>query len=374
MSLRILHTADWQLGRTFGRFPAEVARVLEEERFRAVERIAAVAREQAVDAVLVAGDVFEHWLAGDRVVHRLIEATRGYPGPWLLLPGNHDAALAGGVWERLAREGVEHLHILTTPEPVAIAAANAFVLPAPLCERHVADDPTAWMDAAPTPPGAIRIGLAHGSIQELLPSGAESANPVARNRAERAGLDWLALGDWHGTLQVGPRSWYPGTPEPDRFRANEPGNVLLVGIEGPGAEPVVEVVPVGHFIWRSAEFRAYGGDAAERLDAVLAAIGRPDRVLLQLHLEGSVDLGVRAGIEEVLDRHRERLRYLEVDDRGLLALPAEADLQRFAADPVLHEVALALARAAADGGEQAETARLALRLLHFAALAAERGS
>jgi DNA repair exonuclease SbcCD nuclease subunit len=372
MSLRLLHTADWQLGRTFGRFPAEVARVLEEERFRAVERIAALARERAVDAVLVAGDVFDHWLSGDRVVHRLIEATRGFEGPWLLLPGNHDPAVAGGVWERLAREGATHLRILATPEPVEIAGGAGFVLPAPLRERHTADDPTAWMDAAATPAGAIRIGLAHGSVRELLPADAGSANPVARDRAERAGLDWLALGDWHGTLRVGPRSWYAGTPEPDRFRANEPGNLLSVEIAAPGVEPAVEVLPVGHFLWRDMPVPVHGGDAVEALAAGLAAIERPDRVLLQLRLEGTVDLETRAAIDAVLGRHRERLRHLELDDAGLLVLPTESDLQRFSGDPVLQQVAEALAGDAAGEGERADVARLALRLLHFASASTER--
>lgn len=372
MSLRLLHSADWQLGRKFGRLPAEVAQILEEERFRAVERIAALARTHRVDAVLVAGDVFDSWLAGNRVVHRLIAATRSFAGPWLLLPGNHDPALAGGVWERLAREGATHLHILTTPEPVPIADGAAFVLPAPLGERRIADDPTAWMDTAATPEGAIRIGLAHGSVQELLPADVPKSNPIARDRAERAGLDWLALGDWHGTLRLGPRSGYAGTPEPDRFRANDSGNVMLIEIAGAGAEPKVEVLRVGHFRWQSLTFLAQGADAAKRLAAGLAAIDQPDRVLLRLRLEGSVDLTTRAEIEAVIERERERLRYLEVDAGDLLTVPAEGELQALASDPVLHEVAEELAREAAGDGPEAETARLALRCLHLTAAMEQR--
>ena len=61
-----------------------------------------------------------------------------------------------------------------------------------------------------------------------MPAAAEGQNPIADTRAETANLDYLALGDWHGTLEVAPRTWYAGAPEPDRFRANEPGNIFYI--------------------------------------------------------------------------------------------------------------------------------------------------
>jgi hypothetical protein len=58
----------------------------------------------------------------------------------------------------------------------------------------------------------------------------EAANPVDPARAAKANLDYLALGDWHRTLQVGPAIWYAGTPEPDRAGGQEQGTALLVDI------------------------------------------------------------------------------------------------------------------------------------------------
>jgi hypothetical protein len=46
-------------------------------------------------------------------------------------------------------------------------SAEAFVLPAPLQFKRSLDDPTAWFNRAEIPAGALRIGLAHGSIQEF---------------------------------------------------------------------------------------------------------------------------------------------------------------------------------------------------------------
>ena len=53
-----LHTADWQIGRVFSQFEPDDAAALFEARFAVVERLAAIATERRVDAVLVAGDVF----------------------------------------------------------------------------------------------------------------------------------------------------------------------------------------------------------------------------------------------------------------------------------------------------------------------------
>ena len=41
---------------------------------------------------------------------------------------------------------------------------------------------------------------------------------------------------WSGPLSS---TWYSGTPEPDRFKDNDAGNVLHVTITAPGEEPVV---------------------------------------------------------------------------------------------------------------------------------------
>jgi hypothetical protein len=84
--LKLLHTADWQIGRQYGRFDPEDAAALAEARFTAVERIAALAASERVDAVLVAGDVFDAQTVSAKTIRRLFNATAGYTGPWLMIP------------------------------------------------------------------------------------------------------------------------------------------------------------------------------------------------------------------------------------------------------------------------------------------------
>ena len=152
---------------------------------------------------------------------------------WHLLPGNHDPHRPEGVWDRVAQLGLPpNIHLHLAPTPCALDD-HAFLLPAPLLRKSELDDISAWMDDAATPPGALRIGLAHGSVVNFG-NGGEAANPIDPTRAAKAKLDYLALGDWHRTLQVGPAIWYAGTPEPDRAGGQEQGTALLVEIAGPG--------------------------------------------------------------------------------------------------------------------------------------------
>ena len=68
-----------------------------------VARMATIAAERHVDAVLIAGDVFDLQTVPDRVIRKLFGAMAGFSGPWILIPGNHDAALAESVWTRAQR-------------------------------------------------------------------------------------------------------------------------------------------------------------------------------------------------------------------------------------------------------------------------------
>src|SRR6185312_12725403 len=117
MTVRILHTADWQMGRQYGRFAPEDAVVLAEARFSTVERIASLAVAEEADAVLVAGDVFDAQTVSDRTIRRVFNALQGFAGPWILIPGNHDAALAESVWTQAARLGAipANAHVLLEP-------------------------------------------------------------------------------------------------------------------------------------------------------------------------------------------------------------------------------------------------------------------
>jgi DNA repair exonuclease SbcCD nuclease subunit len=358
----IIHTADWQIGRQYGQFETDDAAMLAEARYETVARIAALAVSRQADAVLVAGDVFDTQAVSDRTIRRLFDAMGAFAGPWVLIAGNHDAALADSVWSRARQLGciTPNIHIPLKSEVIDLQEQNIAILAAPLTQRHTYDDTTAIFDSMQTPPGRIRIGLAHGSVTGKLPETIDSANPIAADRADRARLDYLALGDWHGTLQIDARTWYAGTPEPDRFRSNDNGNVLEVHIPGPGATPEVLSHPVGRYRWSLwSESLSLVSDA-EALAARLQPLGPED--VVRLELTGQLPLNVWDALQDSLARTAARTRSLQVDSDALSLIPDVDDLSQLGVSGYVSDVVTRL-QALQDQPDTAAVARQALRLL-----------
>src|SRR2546422_714234 len=117
--MRFLHTSDWHLGRSFHR----VSLLSAQEAF--IDHLIEVVRGEGVDAVLVAGDVYDRAVPPlpaialfDAALHRL--AALGVAT--VMISGNHDSARRLGVGARLMeRSGI---HLRTDPagcgEPVIL--------------------------------------------------------------------------------------------------------------------------------------------------------------------------------------------------------------------------------------------------------------
>jgi DNA repair exonuclease SbcCD nuclease subunit len=369
--VRFLHTADLQLGKAFQGVPGDAGARLRQARLDALERLATIAAERAVDFTLVAGDVFDAHTVGADVVAKACDLLARFPSPVYLLPGNHDAACGpGSIWRRrdLAGRLPPGAVLLDDPAPLPVANGMALILPAPLRERRATGDTTAGWTAdtgRDVAPGAIRIGLAHGSVADFGGAGGTGADGDAENlvdprAAERAALDYLALGDWHGCKEVGPRAWYSGSPEPTGFASAEPGLALLVEIDAPHAAPRVEKLQVARTRWLRLGAALHGPADVDALARDLAALDRPADTVLELTVSGALPLSELARAEEAIAAARARLLF--VKERGSIRPEASPDdLAAIAADGFVRAAVEALRSQAAGGSGEAARA---LQILH----------
>ncbi|ATY34327.1 metallophosphoesterase [Sphingomonas psychrotolerans] len=364
--MKFIHTADWQLGKPFGRFPAEVSAALSEARLEAIDRLAVVASDRGAAHIVVAGDVFDNVDPGDRVVMQALSRMERVNVTWWLMPGNHDHARPGGLWSRVRRLAPTRVRIIDRPEAVEMDE-GAWLLPAPLEHRKTVLDPTAAMVDMATPPGAVRIGIAHGSITEFGASG-ESSNLIPTDRARSAGLDYLALGDWHGFLTVGDRTAYSGTPEVDRFGRDEPGACIAADVRL-GDVPAFERVETGRYRWLTRRWEVTTADDMDREVASLRSEARLSNVLLDLKLTGVASLSDRVAITSALeDRVAHELRHLDLDASGLTARPTLEDIARIDVQGALAGATAALEARAGGGGLDASVAAAALERLYVEAM------
>lgn len=350
--MRLIHTADWQIGKVFRFVDDATMHVLQEARLEAITTIGQLATQHRVGIILVAGDVYDKDGLSDHTLAQPLERMRAWPRiAWHLIPGNHDPHQANGVWERVLHLGVpDNVRLHLGPSPYRLEDGFAYLLPAPLRQRHMASDPTAWMDGAPTPDGALRIGLAHGSVAAFGSGASAPANLISPVRAADAELAYLALGDWHGCRQINPRAWYAGTPEPDRFDQPESGSALLVEIEDPRSPPQVHPLPVGRFRWLQERAVVHGREDVDLLASRLRASDYDlARVLLELTVEGTLTLGEAEHFERAIRQSlRAALCHLRLDDRQLHLAPSTDDLDGIARHGVIR-VAAGRLQAIADG-------------------------
>ncbi|WP_306752856.1 metallophosphoesterase family protein [Paracoccus actinidiae] len=290
---RFLHSSDLHLGKAFGGYPEGIRNRLREARHGAIARLAQAARDGGAGVVLLAGDTFDaETPAPDTLRHALRAMAAEADITWVLLPGNHDSLAATELWRRIASDAPANLRAITSSDPVDLAP-GVVILPAPCTQRRPGRDLTEAM-AAPTPDGCLRIGLGHGAIADF--SGEEgAAGIIAPDRARLAGLDYLALGDWHGQMQVNAATWYSGTPEADGFKHAAPCGALLVTLDGTADVRPVETGSMG---WQVVSLDLLPGDEPlARLDAALPPLSLRRNLLVRLVATGRLPLADRAALD-----------------------------------------------------------------------------
>ena len=354
MTVKFIHTSDWQIGKVFRFVDNATMGLLQEARLRSISRLGELAGEHGVAHVLVAGDVYDMESLSPRSLNQPLERMRGFSSVhWHLLPGNHDPHRPNGLWDQLLRKGLpENVSAHVVPEPAIVENEDFALLPAPLFHRRTLDDLTSYMDGVDLPVGLIRVGLAHGTVRGFGSDDRDVPNFITPDRPRLAGLSYLALGDWHGQMQINDRCWYSGTPEIDAFDVIGGGQALLVEIEGPSAVPAVTSIPTGQYAWISLSEQIGGRPDIDHLAEKLRHSAEElDRVLVHLDIEGALSLDDGQYFQEqIVDGVSAAFCFMRVDDRRLFAKPTVEDLDRIDRGGFVRTAAEQL-RQLADEGE-----------------------
>lgn len=385
MTVRFIHTADWQLGMTRRFLAGEAQARYAQARLDAIVRVGELAREHAAEFVVVAGDVFETNQVTRQTVLRACEALATIDVPVFLLPGNHEQLDATSVFlqHTFQASAPPCVLVITGTDPLRIDGRPGLeIVGAPRLTKLSLGDPLEPGYAALVPvPGVTRVLVGHGIVDAVMPVGEE---PDEETRIRLAPIEaaiaegrvaFVALGDRHSTTEIGAsgRIWYAGAPEPTAYVETDPGNVLLVEIDEDGAGTpaaaaaacTVTRLPVGTWRFVREEHRLDEPADLDALERWFQELPAKERTIVKVTFVGTVALREKARLDEILARERERFGAIEQWERhtDLAVVPddadfADLDLSGYAAD------ALADLRArAATEGPDTGTARDALGLL-----------
>ncbi len=365
--IRFLHTADLQLGKPFN-WARDLASKLTDKRGETIDRLARAAADAEVDFVVVAGDFFDANTIDDRLVVRTCERLKRFSMPVFILPGNHDCC--GGpdsVYRRQTwrRHKPENVHVLDERTPQVVCDGEAVILPAPLYEQNTFDDPTSHLSAEfgrEEAPEAIRVGLAHGGVVDF--DKGEGQNVIPKDRAKTANLDYLALGDWHGQKEVDERTWFSGTPEPDRFKANNPGFALIVEVDAAGSRPTVEPVEIASTRWIRHSCRLTEGGDVDKLAEWFDGLERPLDTLVRLEYGGMLNLTDLERFSRLVEDMKHKLFFLRERGEGIMPRPSDDELSDIAVEGYFKAAVDELVDQMQRPDEDGERAGRALELLY----------
>ena len=127
--MKFLHTADWHIGKRLHEYP------LVKEQQDALDQIAQIAQKEQVDAVVVAGDLYDRSLPSEEAVTLVNQALKNLnlkaDLPLLAISGNHDSAVRLATGQEWFKQTKLYLHtkLAEAFTPIEFADTQFFLLP-----------------------------------------------------------------------------------------------------------------------------------------------------------------------------------------------------------------------------------------------------
>jgi DNA repair exonuclease SbcCD nuclease subunit len=286
VSYSILHIADVHLDMAFAGFDAALADQRRRQLQDAFERALNLARERRVDAVCIAGDLYEDGRASlDRAAY--LRRCLGELAPMrvFISPGNHDPFTPASIYR-----------YMDAPENVTIFSERR------MRPVKLADDLTLWGCAHEYPldrepilrdftcdgPGTHLL-LFHGSDTGHMPPDKVCVAPFTQADVERSGAAHAMVGHFHSQF-ASERFAYPGSPEPYTIAQGGRHTASIVTITGGNAG--VDFIDINRTRYVTKDFDVSGMTDAAALRTVLsselgAVVDKPGEVFCRVRLYGS---------------------------------------------------------------------------------------
>ena len=313
MMFRFIHAADLHLDSAFGALSPRQAASRRRESRETVFRLADYVNTHDIDAVLLAGDLFDSGSAFRETGEQLAQALGRMEAQVYIAPGNHDWYGPGSPW--LTVSWPENVHIFQTASMTAVELPekNAVIHGAAFTGGEQGESLLAGF-AAPKD-GKLHIGLLHGETDPAE----QRYDPIRREDIAASGLAYLALGHIHKRMEparLGSTLYaWPGCLEGRGFdELGEKG--FYQGTVDEGGNVSLTFVP---FAWRRYERLEVDVTGQDPRRAVEAALPEDTaRHLYRVILTGETG-EAGAGAEALQEALADRFYALEVRDRTRMA-------------------------------------------------------
>jgi DNA repair exonuclease SbcCD nuclease subunit len=172
------------------------------------------ARDVTADVVILAGDTFESHRVSAPLIERAAALIAAAARPVVLLPGNHDPAVADAVYGSGAMVEVSNLHILGIRHDQSVLFPELGLEIWGRAHRDYGD--MIPFEAVRPRRSRWLIAVGHGHYQVASGPGPQPSWLISDADITRTGADYVALGHWNRAARVGNSTipaYYSGSPE-----------------------------------------------------------------------------------------------------------------------------------------------------------------
>lgn len=260
--MKIIHTSDWHLG-----ISLHNASLIDEQRYF-IDYLINVVKDQKVDAVIIAGDVFDHSVSSSEAItlynYAVTRLCNELGVPVIIAAGNHDGAARLASCNELLKKSGLYIYGKLTVEINAVEIGNSSIYPIPYFNvdevkaLYPEEKISSYADAMEVvlknikqnfKEGNSNILMCHCFVSGSVLSESDRTAMVGGSSVVPSGIfdgfDYVAMGHLHKAQDRGYNIRYSGSPIKYSFsEASHLKTITMLEIEDGIKYEELEIVPL----------------------------------------------------------------------------------------------------------------------------------
>lgn len=325
--VKILHSADLHFDTPFKELSSNLAMLSREELLEVFNNIIEVCKQESVDILLLAGDIFDNLTINKKTLFQIRKKLEEIIDVRVFIsPGNHDPYHEKSFYKII--EWPSNVHIFNgSIESIYIEELNVVIWGGAFTKQHIN---TSLLNSVKAKNNSINIMVIHGDI--ATSKGGNDYNPITLSDIRESNMDYIALGHRHrysGILREGNTCYaYSGCPQGRGFDELGDKGIILGEVYKGGVNLSFRKTSKRNYYSYKIDISDCKG-YEEIKELVLRNVSENEREnnLYKIILIGNVEVNLNFKEDIILEKLKKYFFYLKIIDNTNLKIDFE-DISR----------------------------------------------
>lgn len=313
--VRILHCGDMHFDTPFKELNNKLSIVSKEELLQVLSTIIDICKENSVDIMLMAGDIFDNLTVNKKTLNFIKEQIERIENIRVFIsPGNHDPYNTNSFYKMI--DWPSNVYVFKSGmEKVYVEELNTVVWGAAFNKSHIK---TSLLKDVKIETNHINLMVLHGEISQS--EGGNVYNPITLSDIEKCGVDYLALGHRHsytGILREKNTCYaYSGCPQGRGFDEIADKGIILGDVYNGGVNlEFIRTSKRNYYVREIDISKAFSNEEIKLL--ILNEIKEEDRLnnFYKIVLVGRIDANLNFKEEIVFEKLKDEFYFVKIVDR-----------------------------------------------------------